>query len=358
MNPAAALTTASERGLRIFIAPPFSRRAAGWALIGLVIGTISAVDWFAGINLSFSLFYLLPISLAAGWYGSAAGVASAVVSLTLRLLGDMADPTVAEIPSFVWWNAVTALAIFLFVVWLVDSLVSAQRGLEGRIVAGTRELADAIADRRRLELELLDATARERAAVGRELHDELGQHLVATALAAQVLTQQLGDARGAKEARAIVGWIEEAIAKTRKLARGLLLAHIDAEHFLPELEELATSASQGGVRCSVVHRGDPLTATPGECAQLFRIAQESIGNALRHGRPRTIEIVLAVDAEATCLEISDDGTGYLHPPSSSGMGLRIMEHRAQIIGASLAVLSTPGAGTKVVCRLAKPRAAP
>src|SRR5438270_517354 len=84
----------------------------------------------------------------------------------------------------------------------------------------------------------LDVSMRERSAFGRELHDELGQHLVATALAAQVLAQKLNDAPAAADARAIVRWIEEAIAKTRNLARGLLLAQIEPDRLLQELEEL------------------------------------------------------------------------------------------------------------------------
>jgi signal transduction histidine kinase len=352
MNPAAAPITASDRGLRIFIAPRFVRRRVGWALIMALVLAISTVDYFVGVDYSLSVFYLLPISLTAGWFGRRAGIGVGICSSVLRLMGDALALHAVRLPVYLWWNTIAALAISLFAIWLVDSLVTAHHGLEGRIAARTSELADSIADRRRLELELLDVTARERAAIGRELHDELGQHLVATALAAQVLAQQLGKQPGGPEAHAIVRWIEQAIAKTRKLARGLLLAHIDCEHLISELEELAANASQGGVRCQVIHRGEKLTATAGQCAQLFRIAQEAIGNALRHARPRTIEILLAIDSDATCLVVSDDGAGFTQAQPTSGMGLRIMEHRAQIVGASVAVHSAPGEGTKVVCRLA------
>jgi signal transduction histidine kinase len=320
-------------------------------LIFAMLLAISAADCFAGIQLSLALFYLIPTSLAAGWLGWRAGVLIALLATALRGSGDWYSIWPHPFPGYLSWNISAALLIFLFVVWLIHTLVAAHRQLEGRIAARTSELAESIADRQRLELELLDVTARERAAIGRELHDELGQHLVATALASQVLAQQLGDERGGKEAQAIVGWIEQAIAKSRKLARGLLLARIESDRLASELEELAANASQGGVRCRVVQQGDNLTANAGECAQLFRIAQEAIGNALRHGRAKDIEITLATDDHATCLIVVDDGTGFDRTGQTNGMGLRIMQHRAHIIGASLTVLSGVGEGTKVICRL-------
>lgn len=342
---------ASRRGLAVFVHHPFPTKTAAWLFLLALVTTISVADYLVGIELSLGLFYLIPLSLAAGWLGWRAGVVFAVLSTIVRFVGDWLSVWPHSLPGYVAWNISAAQFTFLFVVWLVHALVSAHRGLETRIAARTSELADSIADRRRLEMELIDVTARERAAIGRELHDELGQHLVATALASQVLAQQLGDERGGKEAHAIVGWIEQAIAKSRKLARGLLLARIESDRLATELEELAGSASQGGVRCRLIQQCEKLTANAGECAQLFRIAQEAIGNALRHGRAKEIEITLAADEQATCLIVTDDGTGFDRANQVTGMGLRIMQHRAQIIGASLSVLSAPGEGTKVICRL-------
>jgi signal transduction histidine kinase len=213
-------------------------------------------------------------------------------------------------------------------------------------------LRESAADRERLEMEILDVAARERSAFGRELHDELAQHFVATALAAQALAEKLAGREGTSEARAIVHWIEEGIAKTRKLARGLLLARIEPARFPQELAELAIAASRGSVQCRLQHEGPEIDADASRCAQLFRIAQEAVGNALRHARPRTIQITLASDEKALCLTVEDDGCGLPeNPATGEGLGLRIMQHRARIIGATLSVSSAPGDGTRVVCRL-------
>lgn len=351
MKLAASLANASARAFSLFVRPPFKSTAQAVVLVVLLVFGIGTVDYLAPLEFSLSIVYLIPISFAAGWFGWRIGLGVSVFCTAMRFGGDAVRIYPDQIPPHIWWNVSAAMLIFAFVVWLVNNLVSAQRALEGRVEARTSELTASIAERRRLEMEVLDVTARERALIGRELHDELGQHLVATALAAKVLAQQLGTQRGGQEAHAIVGWIEEAIAKSRKLARGLLRAHIPSDRFCSELEELASNASQGGVRCRLVQKSERVAADPGECAQLFRIAQEAIGNALRHGEAQEIEITVATDPQTTCLIIADDGRGFDPHGSRTGMGLRIMEHRAQIIGASLAVLSTPGEGTKVICRL-------
>jgi signal transduction histidine kinase len=344
-----SLAHVSARGLGFLLRTPFAGPFSTWAFLLAAVAAIGVVDYASGVNISLAIFYLFPISFAAGWLGARAGLMITVLSTIVRFGGDAVYP--GSLPPYFLWRVIATGLIYSFVVWLVDSLVSAHHRLEGRVAVRTSELAASIADRRRLEVEIVEITARERAAIGRELHDELGQHLVATALAAQVLARQLGEEKGGKEAHAIVGWIEDAIAKTRKLARGLLIARIESDRLAGELEDLAATANQGGVRCTFNQSGDKLDVSASQGAQLFRIAQEAIGNALRHGRASEIEITLAIDADATCLIVTDDGIGFRTGENAAGLGLQIMQYRAQLIGASVAVLSTPGQGTRVVCRL-------
>ena len=345
---------ASERLLHAFVRPPATAPANAWAIVATLALAIGVSDYFSGGEVSFSIFYLVPISLATAWRGPSAGVVTAMGTTIVRILGDWLSVYPRPLPLHTVWNVSAALVIFLFVVWLLHSLITLHRRLEGKVAAQSSALIESAADRQRLELEVLDISTRERSAFGRELHDELGQHLVATAMAAQVLAQKLDDAARASEARAIVQWIEEGIAKTRKLARGLLLARIEPDRLPQELEELAVASSRGGVPCRIVSDGPALDADPTECAQLFRIAQEAVGNALRHAQPHAIEIILGADEDNITLAVEDDGAGF-HPgqASNAGMGLRIMDHRATLIGASFSIISSPGEGTRILCRLPK-----
>jgi len=352
MNSTTTAEGTSAIFLATFIRSPVKGRAATWGMLWAVVLLIGILDSFSGLVASLSIFYLLPVALATGWLGVKSGVAVSFAVTLIPLIGDSLTHTSRFLPGHTVWNVLTALPIFLFVVWLLHSLLALHRRLEGKVSAQSRELRESAADRARLELEVLDISERERSAFGRELHDELGQHFVATALAAQTLAEKLGAREGAKEAMAIVAWIEEGIAKTRKLSRGLLLARIMPDRFAQELEELAISANRGAVQCRMLQKGRPVEADASQCAQLFRIAQEAVGNALRHARARAIHIHLACDDAALCLTVVDDGCGLADARAVvGGMGLRIMEHRARIIGASLAVVSRPGEGTSVICRL-------
>jgi signal transduction histidine kinase len=352
MVPKSGWNALSEKLLGAFLGQPPPDRARAWRLIVLLVGAIGLADYVAGTNLSLALFYLVPISFATGWLGASAGVLLSVVCTVVRVAGDYLIVYPHEFPAETWWNGPASLAIFLFVVWLLHALLNLRRQLEHKVSERTSALAASVADRQRLQQDLLEVGARERSALGRELHDELGQHFVATAIAAQVLARKL-DAKSAADANAIVRWIEEGIAKSRKLARGLMRSSIAPERLGQELEELAAASSRGQAQCHFWGKGPAIRASAEECAQLFRIAQEAVANALRHAGAWTITISLIGEDDGLCLIIEDDGCGLPATAGreTAGMGLRIMQHRAVLIGASFSLLSNPGEGTKVVCRL-------
>jgi len=89
---------------------------------------------------------------------------------------------------------------------------------------------------------------------------------------------------------------------------------------------------------------------------LYRIAQESITNAIKHGRSERIEIRLSSTPKRIILAVLDDGVGFdATARRGEGMGLRIMDHRAQMIGGTVVVQKRAGRGTTVVCTLQKPK---
>jgi len=177
---------------------------------------------------------------------------------------------------------------------------------------------------------------------------------VGTALAAQVLSEQLGS-RGdpaAGSARGIVSLVEEAIAQTRSLANGLLLAAIQPDRLAAELEKLARIVSEKhGIDCRLLLRGEPRAPDEATASHLFRIAQEAVRNSLKHARPSHLEIVFSDEGGHLTLTVSDDGPGLPRKRRGPGLGLRIMAHRAELIRADFAVEPGAGGGTRVRCRL-------
>jgi signal transduction histidine kinase len=329
-------------------------RARSALVVGATVAVIGFADFMTDVQISLFIFYLLPVALAVAWLGGWAGVATALICVVVRITGDMINVYPDTLPLSIWWSVSSSFVTFLVVIWILDALINLHRALEQRVELRTVELRTALQEQRRLEQALLLMGSRERAAMGRELHDELGQHFVATAMAAQVLVRRLEEEndRRVPEAKAIVRWIEEGVVKVRRFARGLLMAHIPPERLGAELGELAAACTQRAAPCHFRQDGLLVEADPAACAQLFRIAQEALSNAVRHGEARSITITLATDESATCLTVEDDGRGFAPDKiDAEGMGLRIMKDRARFIGGSLSVFSTPGEGARIVCHL-------
>lgn len=332
--------------------PAISDPTAAYGVLLVLFVLVAVANHYTGLVISLTICYLLPIVLATGWFGWKSGVGIIVLSIVDRVVDNFVVYSPGRVPIHAWWGVLASTIIFLFVVALLDALLEFQRELEAKVDARTNELRESLLERGRLEREILDAGARERSAIGRELHDELGQHLTATALAAQTLVQQLGERPEATKAQAIVRWIEEGTDKARKLARGLLLEEIEPQRLAKELRELALSAGRGGIRARFGSRGPTVAVEGSDCAHLFRIAQEAVGNALRHADPECIDITLVSEEHELCLVIQDDGRGFAASQrEGEGRGLHIMRHRAKLIGASLDWVTAPGEGTKIICRL-------
>ena len=102
-----------------------------------------------------------------------------------------------------------------------------------------------------------------------------------------------------------------------------------------------------GIACTFTYQKSILVDDISVCTHIYYIVHEAIHNAIKHGQARQINIDLLYDDHVVTLRIEDDGTGIPHDEIPHGMGLKIMNFRANMIGADLHVASTPGDGTHV-----------
>ena len=209
-----------------------------------------------------------------------------------------------------------------------------------------------ISERKRLEKTILEIGEQERRKIGQDLHDGLGQHLTGIAFMGKVLEERLAESSPADaiEAAKIVKWLNESIKMTRELARGLLPVASEPQGLTSALEHWAYEVSElFHIDCRF--ECDPISVHDEVLADhLYRLAQEAVNNAIKHGRAKSITIGLAVEKGGGVLTIQDDGRGFeLVQKSQSGLGLRIMSYRAKMINGSLSVQSSLNAGTLVKC---------
>jgi PAS domain S-box-containing protein len=234
---------------------------------------------------------------------------------------------------------------------------SAAGVLSGFEVAGRNHslvVLQDVSERKQLERAILQAVNREQYRIGNDLHDGLGQELTGVALMLRGVAGRLTAEYPVilPEIESITRLVNNAIESTRALARGLSPVNLERGGLQDALESLAMHASElYGVPTVFTHRLQPPRLLNAELANhLYRIAQEAVRNAVRHGNARSIRLHLSSARAKVKLAIVDDGVGM--PAGSidaTGMGLKIMRYRARILGGTVSFELAEPTGTRVVC---------
>ena len=232
--------------------------------------------------------------------------------------------------------------------------------LEQRVEQRTAELKTAntrlhaaIAERRRLEFELLEITEKERRRIGLDLHDDLGQQLAGLAFMTKGLELKLAKrhAREAPSAAKIHSLVQQAINHARGLARDLATLDLKGDDLPAALDGLARHAAETfSISCQFKAEGTLPVLESNTASQLYKIAQEAVTNAIKHAKAKSVCISLANGSDALTLTIHNDGLPFPNLKAhSTGMGLRIMNYRANLIRGALDIKGDGPRGTRVIC---------
>jgi len=210
-----------------------------------------------------------------------------------------------------------------------------------------------ITERKHLEKTILEISAREQRRIGQDLHDGLGQHLTGIAFMSKVQEQKLMEKNlpEAGDAAKIVNLVNEAIHKTRELARGLLPVVSDSHGLMSALQQLAGEVEDlFAISCRFQCFTPVLIHDDTVATHLYYIAREAVNNAIKHGHARQIVIRLVALQRQGALTIQDDGYGIGSiAPGNKGMGLHLMNYRARMVGGSLEAERITTGGTMVTC---------
>jgi signal transduction histidine kinase len=330
--------------LRAFAGQPRLLILAEMVATILVIGVIDAAT---GFQIRLLPFYAGPV-FAAAWFcgrkqGILAGALAGLTSLTADWISR--DPDLHG--YFAIWE-ITRHIISCVSVAVIGLLLRAKSDItSGRIAL--------LEHSQRLEREIVQISEDEQRRIGRDLHDGLCQSLAAMACSASSLYDDLQQLKAGKEAEAaeeLADLLREAVVQTRDLAHELVPAHLDQVGLGLALESLANSVSRlQGITCTFESRGSTTQLTDQVAGDFYRIAQEAIANATRHGKAKRVAIDLAVSNGLTTLRIEDDGTGIdqTNGHDKQGLGLNLMRYRARQNGGDLHISTALGAGTTVLC---------
>ncbi|MBI2424998.1 MAG: type IV pili methyl-accepting chemotaxis transducer N-terminal domain-containing protein [Candidatus Hydrogenedentes bacterium] len=228
---------------------------------------------------------------------------------------------------------------------------------------GVIVIAEDITERVHLERRLRDLRLDEQRRVGHDLHDSLGQVLTGVTFLSRGLENRLKLAAPLEAERAaeIGALVRNAVKQVRAMAQGIRPIEPGPEGLVRGLEALAAQTTAlGRVSCSFESGSMPVHLDDDVAEQLYRIAQEAVGNALRHSGSPAVHIAMSADRGPLRLSIEDWGTGI--PPmlftegtgsieEGRGLGLRIMQHRAQLAAGRLRIYPQSPQGTVVECEV-------
>lgn len=252
--------------------------------------------------------------------------------------------------------AVTVLGVFAALMFVIRRAAQMVKVSTVNLITTNEQLQQEVKDRKALEKELLSIIERERQRIGQELHDSIGQQLTGIAFMMEVLGEQLSDKSLAEQvsyAEKISSRVRKATEQTRNLAKGLHPVDLDRNGLVAAIQELASNTEQlFDVSCTLKCKNAVSIKDVSVAMNLYRIAQEAITNAIKHGHAKNIEIDLIAGRGCLTLTVENDGQGF--PAGAShgdGMGLRIMRYRAEVINGSLEIRKGTNGGTIVTCDL-------
>jgi signal transduction histidine kinase len=317
----------------VFLAPlAFRRRVPVLAFAGATAGLV-VLDADAALSL-FGAVVLASYSVGAhstGRWRYVVPVTAAVLFLALALESG------APVPS----DAV-AMALFLGGPWLLGRYV---RQREQQAAERVR-LAELERDRRSDA-----AVAAERARIARELHDIVSHSISVVTIQAQAVRRRLGPEhqREIDDLRGVERTAREAMAEMRRLF-GVLRADdrpasLAPQPGLDQLERLVEGTCAAGLEVDVAVEGERPALPPGVDLAAYRVVQEALTNALRHGRGERAAVTLRYEDASLEITVEDDGRGGA--VNGAGHGLVGMRERIALYGGTLEVGPRRGGGFRV-----------
>jgi hypothetical protein len=227
-----------------------------------------------------------------------------------------------------------------------------------------------LTERRRLERQIMEAAANEQRRIGQDLHDGLCQDLIGIAFGIDGLTRNAPNKESSESAAKLAASVREAAGQARRLAHGLNPVDLKAGGLPSALENLAIKVTESfRVRCTFKWDRLAQVRQDATATHLYRIAQEAVGNAIRHGKANVIQIGLVERGSSLVLSVADNGQGMPQAVADTvkqglastrneslppvGMGLQTMHYRARVIGGSFAASPGKAGGATITCTISR-----
>lgn len=204
---------------------------------------------------------------------------------------------------------------------------------------------------------LMEGTEAERARIARELHDGIGQQLTGLKFRIEDIASRLNGGASVEAARMkeVLSIADEAGRDVREIAHSMMPRALGTLGLAPAVDDMLQKAfGAGPVKCTLEHHGMEARLDPAVEVGVYRIAQELVGNILKHAHAREVSVQLFRNKGHVILIVEDDGVGFDHEQVADhapGMGLCGMRDRVRVLNGTLQIDSAPGRGTTTTLRM-------
>ncbi len=343
----------------------FLREMPKWlafVLVVLGLGSVFLLDFFTGNEISFSILYLIPISLCLWYIGRWEAVVVAVVSATLWYLGE--NRKAYSLDTIIYWNTFVRLGFFFIVVMLLNYVKKYNLSLADIIKARTGELEKEIAVRKKIEEEVKEKNEQlshlaqniqkvreeENLRVAREIHDELGQVLTALKMEVNLLSAKIPDDKKSRSRLdSVNGLIDETINSVRKISTRLRPRLLDELGLFPAMEmQVRELQTRTGIRCITDFPESEVIKDKEVSLAVFRIFQETLTNVARHSNATNVLIKTYMQSNEFVMEIKDNGIGIADTENTNGsLGIMGMKERVNLLNGTLNIENLSRGGTLI-----------
>ena len=227
----------------------------------------------------------------------------------------------------------------------------------GRVRSAINLLLDGMhhdrARMRRLALHAITVGDRERARVGRELHESSAQHLAGLTLELSAMARDARDEDSRVQLQRMQQMAQQVMEQVRTLSETLHPRVLDDLGLAPALQHLARKTTEGGIATTADTAGADTPIPQHVASVLYDVAREAVANAARHAAPAHVELRLTTEQGAARLDVRDDGHGMdVGEAERGGFGLFSMRERMALVNGTFQLESRPGNGTRVVAKVA------
>jgi signal transduction histidine kinase len=327
------------------------------------------VDYLTGNEMSFSIFYLLPILIAAWYSGKIDGLIMALLCSVLWLLIDIKGTRQYSQDAIMIWNAFVRFGFFTIFVFLVCMVRKFHDELEQKVAARTAELTSEIAEREKTQKKLSSITNKlrlltkrvhlireeENKIIAREIHDELGQALTAIKIDVAWLSKKhANDESFIDSLFSISSTIDDTIKTVRRISTRLRPRLLDELGLFSAMEwQVKEFQNRTGINCSLILPEDTIDKNSTMSSAVFRIFQEALTNVSRHSKTANMLIKVTLEHKMMTMLVKDYGIGlpenYLL--KEHALGILGMQERAYSLGGKVEVRNSKEGGTEVIAQI-------